>query len=309
MSRIALLGASSKIARDLILSYAARGQAGRLLLYVRDVARAEQWLAAQGLAGQCTLREYGQYGSEAHDAVLNFVGIGDPVKTAQMGGDIFTITRQYDEMVLSALIDAPQRRYIFLSSGAAYGSRFEQPADENTPAIVPLNAMGPQDFYGLAKLATEGRHRALPQFAITDLRVFNYFSRSQELEARFFITDILRAIRDGSVLRTSSGYMVRDYLHPQDFYQMVECVLAGPAQNQVLDCYSKEPVDKPALLQAMQERFGLQYEVVQEAGVTATGAKPHYYSVNRRAAPLGYQPSLTSIEGIMLESAALLGRA
>jgi nucleoside-diphosphate-sugar epimerase len=136
-----------------------------------------------------------------------------------------------------------------------------------------------------------------------------YFSRTQDLDARFFITDILRAIRDQQVLQTSAGAMVRDYLHPGDFHQLVDCVLDAPAANRVLDCYSRAPVEKSALLGMMQQRFGLRYEVTETpAGVNATGAKPHYYSLNRQAAELGYQPACSSIDGIAAESAIILGQ-
>jgi hypothetical protein len=57
----------------------------------------------------------------------------------------------------------------------------------------------------------------------------------------------------------------------------------------------------------MQEKFGLRYEITAvTAGVNATGSKPHYYSLNTRAADFGYQPVLTSLEGILTEAAAML---
>jgi nucleoside-diphosphate-sugar epimerase len=208
---------------------------------------------------------------------------------------------------LRGLREHPQRRYIFLSSGAAYGSGFEQPAGADTRTAFVPNALQPQDWYAIAKLHAECKHRALPDLAITDLRVFNYFSRHQDLDARFFITDILRAIRANDVLKTSPGTMVRDYLHPDDFYQLVTRVLDAPPANGALDCYSAAPVDKAALLDAMAQRYGLRYEVAQApAGVNATGAKPHYYSLDRRAAGLGYAPAHTSLDGIRIEADAIL---
>ncbi len=310
MKRVAILGASSQIAKDLILSFARGGHtAGHtdLLLYVRDTAAAQRWLAAHRL--DFAVAAYADYGQAPHDAVLNFVGVGDPQRAAQMGGAIFGVTQEFDDLALRELQRHPERRYIFLSSGAAYGSTFLEPAGPDTRASIPINAITPQDYYAVAKLHAECKHRALPELAITDLRVFNYFSRSQDLKARFFITDILRAVRDKQVLQTSAGAMVRDYLHPQDFHQLVECVLAAPAGNRVLDCYSAAPVDKATLLATMQRAYGLQYEVNEApAGVNATGAKPHYYSLNRQAAELGYHPAYSSIDGIAAESAIILGR-
>jgi len=196
----------------------------------------------------------------------------------------------------------PACRYLFLSSGAAYGSGFSEPAKRDTPAVVAINALAPHEWYGVAKLHAECRHRAHPELPIIDIRVFNYFSRTQDIEARFLITDILRAIRDQAVLKTSPDFIMRDFLHPSDFYKLVSALLVAPAENAVVDCYSQAPVDKPNLLAAMQKEFGLQYEITgTSASVNATGGKPYYYSLNTRAADFGYNPSMTSLEGIIKE--------
>ena len=127
------------------------------------------------------------------------------------------------------------------------------------------------------------------------------------MSARFLITDIVRAIRDKTVLKTSSDYIVRDFIHPTDFYKLIAALLASPPTNAVVDCYSKAPLDKPDLLAAMQDSFGLRYEVITtSAGVNATGNKPHYYSLNTKAGDFGYQPSLTSLEALLLEVNELL---
>jgi len=309
MNAIAIVGASSQIAKDLILSFAKQGHRA-LLLYVRDLAAAAEWIDSNGLAQACTLHPYEHYGRLPHDVVVNFVGVGDPRRAAEMGASIFAITREYDDMVLAGLASHPARRYLFLSSGAAYGNSFAEPVDETTEARIPINAIAPQDYYATAKLHAEVRHRSRPDLAIVDLRVFNYFSRTQDMEARFFITDIVRAVRDGQTLRTSPDYMVRDFLHPDDFYRLVACILAAPPRNCAVDCYTREAVGKPALLQAMRERFGLRYEIVGSAetvAVNATGAKPHYYSRNRKAAEFGYAPEFSSLDGVLTETAAILG--
>jgi nucleoside-diphosphate-sugar epimerase len=305
MNRVAILGASSQIAKDLILSFAREGNT-EPLLYVRDTMAMQGWLDAHRL--DFPLAAYADYGKAPHDAVLNFVGVGDPQRAAQMGGAIFGVTQEFDDLALAGLRRHPERRYIFLSSGAAYNSGFEQPAGPDTRAIVNINALTPQDYYAVAKLHAECKHRALPDLHITDLRVFNYFSRSQQLDARFFITDLLRAVRDDTLLRTGPGSMVRDYLHPSDFHQLVSRVLDAPAGNRALDCYSAAPVEKMELLSEMQRRFGLRYELGAASVVNATGAKPHYYSLNRQAAELGYHPAYSSLDGIVAESVIILGR-
>jgi len=303
--RIAIVGATSQIARDLIVSFSETAD-DNLHLFARRPDEVTKWLVATGLEGRYPTDDFPEFPKLEFDAVINFVGVGNPAQAVAMGNTIFDVTLRFDEMVLEYLQSHPTCRYLFLSSGAAYGSIFTEPAKIDTPAIVPINKLAPHEWYGAAKLHAECRHRAHAELAIVDIRVFNYFSRTQDIEARFLITDILRAIRDKTVLKTSSDYIVRDYLHPSDFYRLVSALLVAPAANLAVDCYSCAPIDKLTLLEALQNEFGLRYEITEEnMGVNATGRKPHYYSKNIRAADFGYQPSLTSLEGILKEMKAL----
>lgn len=304
--RIAILGATSQIARDLIISFST-AEKSDLHLFARRPEDVRKWLAAVGLEGRYPADDFSGLGKHEFDAVINFVGVGNPTQAVAMGNSIFDITLQFDEMALDYLRKHPGCRYLFLSSGAAYGSKFSEPATRDTPAVVAINNLTPQEWYGVAKLHAECRHRSHNELAIMDIRVFNYFSRTQDISARFLITDILRAIRDKAVLKTSSEYIVRDFLHPSDFHQLVNALLSAPATNAAVDCYSRAPIDKPTLLKAMQEKFGLRYEITEaQAGVNATGGKPCYYSLNTRAADFGYQPYLTSLQGVLKESEEML---
>jgi len=304
---IAILGATSQIARDLIVSFSA--EAGQHLhLFARRPDDVVKWLASVGLAGRYAVDNFSVFAGQEFDAVINFVGVGNPAQAVAMGNSIFDVTLRFDEMVLDYLKTHPACRYLFLSSGAAYGSSFNEPANRDTVATVAINNLAPHEWYGVAKLYAECRHRAHPELPIIDIRVFNYFSRTQDIEARFLIMDILRAIRDKTVLKTSPDYIVRDFLHPSDFYGLVSALLAAPPANAAVDCYSRAPIDKPTLLATMQEKFGLQYEITGAAvGVNATGSKPHYYSLNTRAADFGYQPAWTSLEGVLQELEGVFG--
>jgi nucleoside-diphosphate-sugar epimerase len=304
---IAIFGATSQIAKDLIVAFSKQDN-HELVLFARRPEIVMQWLASVGLSGEYAVKDFAAFNTDEHfDALLNFVGVGDPAQAAAMGASIFDVTLKYDEIALNYVRQYPQCRYLFLSSGAAYGSSFNTPVDENTKAVVAINNLQPQEWYAVAKLHAECRHRSHPEWPIIDIRVFNYFSRTQDISARFLITDILRAIRDKTVLKTSSDFIMRDFIHSTDFYKLVSALLMSPATNAVVDCYSKAPIDKPALLTAMQENFGLRYEIIEtSAGVNATGSKRHYYSLNTKAGRFGYQPSMTSLEGIIVEINALL---
>lgn len=308
--RIAILGATSQIARDLITSFHTK-QDKHLHLFARRPDDVKTWLELTGLDDEYPIDDFSGFTKHEFDAVINFVGVGDPAQIKAMGSSIFDVTLRFDEMVMDYLQTHPSCRYLFLSSGAAYGSDFNEPANLVTPAIVPINELAPQDWYGVAKLHSECRHRAHTEWSIIDIRVFNYFSRTQDIAARFLITDIIRAIRDNTVLQTSSDNVVRDYLHPSDFYRLVTALLAGPINNAVVDCCSRGPIDKLSLLATMQAQFGLQYEITEAStAVNATGSKSHYYSLNNKIAEaLGYRPEYTSLDGIIRELNFMLKRA
>lgn len=292
---IAIFGATSQIAKDTIISFSIQ-QDKHLHLFARRPYDVTKWLNDIGLSERYSVDDFGAFGMQDFDAILNFVGVGNPAQAVALGASIFDVTLQYDDLALNYVRQHTSCRYIFLSSGAVYGSSFNAPVGAKTESIIAINNLQPQDWYGASKLQAECRHRSLAHLPIVDIRVFNYFSHTQDMEARFLITDIVRAIRDKTVLRTTADYMVRDFIGPDDFHQLINAILTSPATNNVVDCYSKAPIDKPTLLSAMQAKFGLRYELVKTAaGVNATGSKPYYYSLNKRAADFGYLPNLTSL--------------
>ena len=299
--KIAILGATSQIAKDLISSFSTE-EAKRLHLFARCPDDVMKWLNNVGLSGRYPVADFAAFGGQEFDAVMNFIGIGNPAKSVAMGASIFDVTLQYDELALSYVRQHPTCRYVILSSGAAYGSSFDAPVDVSTKAAIAINNLQPSDWYAVAKMHAECRHRSLTHLPITDIRVFNYFSHTQDMDARFLITDIVRAIRDKSVLKISADDMVRDFIGPRDFYQLIDALLSAPAVNAVVDCYSKAPIDKITLLTAIQERFGLRYELTQiSTSLDATGSKPYYYSINKRANDFGYEPTATSLENVLYE--------
>lgn len=304
--RIAILGATSQIARDLVVSFSML-EDKRLHLFARRPDEVVKWLNQTDLTGRYPVGEFADFPKCQFDAVINFVGVGNPARAVAMGNAIFDVTLRFDEMVLDYLKQNPKCRYLFLSSGAVYGSNFNQPVSLASSAVMAINNPAPHEWYGVAKLHAEYRHRANPELPIVDIRVFNYFSRTQDISARFLISDMVRAIRDKSVMRTSPDRIVRDFLHPSDFYRLVEAVLSAPPANTAVDCYSRAPVDKWDLLEEMQKQFGLRFEVSDiDVSVNATGSKQNYYSLNNRAANFGYYPTLTSLEGVLQEAGEIL---
>lgn len=307
---IAILGATSQIARDYVVQ-AARAGTAPLALFARDPARIATWLEREGLAGRFAVDLLERFAEGDHTAVLNFIGVGDPARAVAMGAGIFDATRRWDDAVLGYLRRSPETRYVFLSSGAVYGDAFDAPVDGDSAARFPINALSTQHWYGLAKLAAEAAHRAEAGRTITDLRVFNYVSGTVDIEARFLITDCVRAIRDRRSFETTEQALTRDYMGPEDFYHLVAACLAAPAgTNAAADAHTRAPITKAALLDLLATEFGLNYCYVgTAAAVNATGVKPCYYSLDRTAAAWGYSPRYDSADTLRTEIAALLARS
>lgn len=301
--KLAILGASSHIAKDLINSIAQQSTY-ECTLFVRAPGNLDIELRQVAEKQGFPILDYAGFDENCRfDAVINFVGVGDPARAAEMGATIFTVTEQYDSLALAYVDSHPQCKYIYLSSGAAYGTNFATPITEESRAVFPLNDLRAQHWYGASKFQAECRHRALRHKSIVDVRVFSYFSHRQAPDARFFLSDILRALQTGTVLEVAPDDMLRDYLTPVDFMQLIHRILQAPACNEAIDCYSLAPVGKFDLLEALGEQFGLKYRVTgHQARVDATGAKAHYYSHNRKAEKLfGYIPAENSLSGVMRE--------
>ena len=304
---IAILGATSQIAKDLVLSLS-KSKDYALTLFARRPELVDEWLSSVGLADRFSANFFNAFQNSLNfDVVINFVGVGNPALALNMGNSIFDITYEFDGLALAYLNSHPECRYIFLSSGSAYGDSFNEPVNQDSRSRIPLNDFKPQDYYSLAKLHAEARHRALPNRAIIDIRVFNYISHTQDLDARFLISDIFRNIKSGGLLKTSTENIVRDFLHPSDFFSLVDGILTAPPVNLAIDCYTRATIDKFSLLSEMQKEFGLNYEIDEYCSIiNSTGSKPFYFSKNRVANIFGYEPKLTSLEGILQEAEKIL---
>lgn len=299
---IAILGATSHIAKDLILLFHDRHQ---LVLYSRRPAAMMQWLSQITLK-RCINRHIDEFSDRLHyDAILNFVGAGDPETIRRLGKRILTITETYDQMVLGCLQEHPDCLYIFMSSGAVFGDNFSTPVDHQTPSIFPINNLLPQYYYGLAKAQSEYRHR-MSDHNIVDLRIFNYFSSAVNLQNESMICGMLRSILESREFVVDRVNVTRDYVGPKDFYQMIKLLLEQETINTAVDLYSRLPISKDLLIDKMKDRYGLRVSVRDAPVAHATGVKENYYSINLAANSLGYRPTKTSIETIFEESDKIL---
>lgn len=300
--KVAIFGANSHIAKDLIENFINETDYS-LALFSRYPEEITSWMLECGCKqGRFISTSYAEIDfREKYDLLINFVGVGDPASAKKMGAKIFEVTAKYDQLALDYIQENKNCKYVFLSSGAVYGGNFEQPADFDTESKININSLNASNWYSVAKLYAEARHRSLEDLSIIDVRVFNYFSRNIDLNSRFFISDLVNAIKNGETFETSTDNIVRDFITPSDFFSLIKVITKAQGKlNTALDCFSKSPVDKKTLLQEIEEEYEFSYSY-KEVGINATGMKLNYYSINKKAEKLGYFPNYSSISGILSE--------
>lgn len=304
--RIAIFGATSVIAKDLIEIFSTKTDY-ECTLFVRSHIVMDDWIFKFNINKNYNVQNYSEFDLKCHyDVIINFVGVGDPAQAKVMGSSIFDVTYKYDMMILDYLQYNQTTKYIFLSSGAVYGGDFKDPVTKETLATVDVNNFKETDWYAIAKLYAEARHRAASKFSIVDIRIFNYFSHTQNIQSRFLITDIVRALMNNEVFITSQDNIVRDFITPPDFFRLIQAVINSTSVNIAIDAYTKSPIEKIQLLTRLSAKFGLQYELTKlNDVVNATGAKLNYFSLSRMSEKIDYEPQNTSLDGIINEISLL----
>ena len=305
--RIAILGATSHIAKGLISNFAEDSKC-RLFLFARSPKRVEEFLKENGLKGDILIRGFRDLDSHEYDVIINCVGLGVPNKVKGKMGLVFQLNEEFDDMVISYLNKHSRCRYINFSSGAVYGNSFNDKICQDTLSKVDVNNIKPQDYYCIAKINSEAKHRSRKDLSIVDIRVFSYFSRFIDINSGYFLSEIVRNIREGKELVTDACDFVRDYLGPEDLFSLVKLIIKHKPFNGSLDAYSRKPVSKFKVLDFFSKRYELRYKIDNKIKFTCpTGRKNVYASSSRIAAKVGYKPKFSSIGAIEAESGFILG--
>ena len=94
--KIAILGATSQIAKDLIKSLVNQTDY-HCDLYSRNFMFVLDWLKSVNENNHYNVLSYDEFTiSKKYDMIINFVGIGDPAAVKNMGSKIFDVTYNFD---------------------------------------------------------------------------------------------------------------------------------------------------------------------------------------------------------------------
>lgn len=303
MIKIAILGATSHIAKGLIYEFSNKRDY-EIVPFVRNKKKIEMFIKENAIRFTGNIFEINDFGKQKYDVVINCIGVGTPNGYNNLEENILELNEKYDNKILEYIKKNPEIKYIYLSSGAIYGKEYFEPINVDTKLTVNINNIVESDFYLISKLYTETKHRALNHLNIIDIRVFSYFSRFVDLDSRYLVTDMIKAVKENKTFETNKNNIVRDYVGSEDLVQMVEKIIEKDKINDWFDLYSLNPIKKSELIDLFVGEFGMKLAYLDNSNaITATGNKSKYYSLNRKARELlGYVPIYNSFE-IIKESA------
>lgn len=305
--RIGILGATGHIAKGLIYGFKDDDKY-ELNLFARSPEKTMSFIS-ETKCRILSIQDYSNFNYSNNDVIINCVGIGDPAILRDSPELILSTTEEFDNLILNYIKKINNSvMYINLSSGAIFGSEFSEPVNDSTVTILNMNNILPKQFYSIAKINSEVKHRALTNLSIVDLRVFGYFSRFMELEKQYFLSEVLTCLKTNKVLRTNPTNIIRDYLHFEDLIDLIKLCIVNKGINDAFDVYSKKPITKFEIIDFYKTNYGLEYIVEQGTNYASiTGNKDLYYSNNDKAKKLGYNPRLTSLDCITGETQSILG--
>jgi len=201
--------------------------------------------------------------------------------------------------LMEAMRDVGVRRVVFISSGAVYGDRGEQPLLESA-------SPDPHSPYAVSKLAAEYYVRTIGDLWGIEsviLRVFNAYGPGQHLPPSHapVVPNFLRqALRGGVLVIHGDGSQTRDYVYVDDVVSaMISAATAPGINHMVINIGSGVETSIRDLVRLLMDVTGLKTETLtnprNDPGVSRMRA-----DVTLAREKLGYQPRFLLEQGLRL---------
>jgi nucleoside-diphosphate-sugar epimerase len=301
---IAIFGSTGHIGKNLV-SFLSNDSNFKLFLFSRDAKKFES-LKKIIPDSSLSFNSYEDFEKNEYNTIINCIGIGNPIDFTNKQSSILDTTEFYDNKIINYVKKFPMTCYINLSSGAIFGQDFTTPVNDSSFSKLDINKPNQGYLYTVSKIYSEAKHRSLSDLDIMDLRIFGFFSRFIDLNGGFFMSELIKAIKNNSEFITDEIDMMRDYVSPSDFYALIKnCILNK--NNDAYDVYSKEPISKFKILQELSSKFDLRFIIKEKIdSISPTGFKQKYYSLSKKAEKINYFPKFSSLETILNESSLIL---
>ena len=296
---IAIFGATGHIGKNLSY-YFSQNKKNNLVLFGRNKKKIQKIMNQIIPDGNYSFAGYNEFNNKKYDVIINCIGIGNPEDIIE-NRDILKITEYYDNKILEYIKNKKSVIYINFSSGAIFGQTIESPISESSLASINVNKLNEGAYYAISKLYSEAKHRNLKNLNIVDLRIFSFFSRFINLQDEFLMSNITNSIKFNKKLVTDKNDIIRDYVHPEDLFRIIEKCIKKEKINIALDISSKKPISKFSLLKSLAKKYELNYVISNKIKTSPTGLKTKYYSKSKKITNLKIIPKYTSLQTISME--------
>ena len=296
---IAIFGATGHIGKNLTY-YFSKNKKNNLILFGRNKKKIQKIMNQIIPKKKYSFGKYNEFNNKKYDVIINCIGVGNPKDIIQ-NKDILKITEYYDDKILDYMKNKKSIIYINFSSGAIFGQTIRSPISELSQASINVNKLNEGSYYAISKIYAEIKHRNLKNMNIVDLRIFSFFSRFINLQDEFLIADITNAIKSNKKFTTDKNEIIRDYIHPEDLFEIIQKCIKKEKINMALDISSKKPISKFSLLQHLAKKYELNYRISNKIKTSPTGLKSKYYSKSKKIEDLGIFPKYTSLQTILTE--------
>jgi nucleoside-diphosphate-sugar epimerase len=302
MKKIAILGVTGYIGRSLLREFFLEdSKNNKLFLFSRSHQVLHTHIKQEPKKTEYSIHAMSEFSSHEYDVIINCTGVSSASGLEIDPSEVFKVTEEIDACIISYLHRHPKALYVNLSSGAVYGDNFEKPATEKTTTVLS-SGFSRASSYAVAKINAEAKHRVLSSYNIVDIRIFAFFSSLVDTDSPFLMSEVAKCILHKKVFETTKDDIIRDYATAKDLHSFIQCCIKKGKINDYFDMYSKKPISKFALLDALGKKYNLTYKVVKPQKKSASVAKSSYFSVSKKATKvLGYKPEYTSLNGVVNE--------
>lgn len=303
MKKIAILGSTGYVGRSLLRELFLEKENYELFLFYRSKKTLYSCIADMEKKTKYNALPLRNFKQGEYDIVLNCTGVSSNPDTQKNPYELFKVAEEVDSLIINNLFLHPKTLYINISSGVVYGDNFKTSVTEETTTTLPSGFLKIGEPYAITKINAEAKHRALSTFNIVDIRVFGFFGSLVNTNSPFLMSEIVKAILEKSVFITNKDNIVRDYVNAKDIIALIKRIAKKKKINDYFDIYSKKPISKFDLIEALSKKYTMSYKVNQVMPNTQKIiTKSSYFSRSKKATKLlGYKPTQTSLEAIITE--------
>ena len=303
MKKIAILGVTGYVGRSLLREFFLENKKHKLFLFSRSKEKLHTHIPEVPKKVEYSIHSYEEFHKEEYDVIINCTGVSSNPDTQKNPYELFKVAEDVDNLIIEYLYRHATALYINISSGVVYGNNFEKSVDEKSITTLPPGFSQGGEPYAITKINAEAKHRALSMFNIVDIRVFGFFGSLVDTDSPFLMSEIVKSLRDKKVFITNKSNIIRDYVSAQDLLVFIKCIIKKGTMNDYFDIYSKKPISKFELLEALTKKYKLVYAVTKEKAIgRKIIAKNAYFSKSKKATKiLDYKPERTSLQAILGE--------